>query len=199
MNIINQKNSYYLLERVNMSRFYVYRYLREDKTPYYIGKGQGYRAYDSHPRQLRDGVIMDLRPKDKDRIEIIKYFDLEEDALSYEKELIATLPNLHNILEGGSQPPNHKGKTRSKETRQKISESKKGDKNPAKRPEVREKNRLAHLGRKHSEETIEKMKNRPGPNKGKTFSEEYRQKLRDAKIGKPWSEARRQAQVNKNK
>lgn len=71
-----------------------------------------------------------------------------------------------------------------------------GDKNPAKRPEVREKMSLNHLGKSvwnkgktgiYSEETIRKMRlghlGKPSPNKGKKlspFSEETKQKMREA-------------------
>lgn len=179
-----------------MSSFYVYQYLREDNTPYYIGKGKGARAYASHFRQIKEGVTIDLKPKDVNKIEILKYFDLEEEALAYERELIATLPNLHNILEGGSQPPNHKGRSRSEATRKKMSESKKGERNPSKRPEVKAKISKTLTGRKNPEHS-ERMKGRPSPRKGCTLSEETKKKKSDVMKGKPWSEKRKQAQMLK--
>jgi hypothetical protein len=64
--------------------YYCYAYLREDGTPYYIGKGKGQRAYLKHPRA--NGL--DLRPKDKNRIVILKEFEDEFSAYQYEMEMI---------------------------------------------------------------------------------------------------------------
>jgi len=66
----------------------------------------------------------------------------------------------------------------------------KGDKNPAKRPEVRAKLSKAATGRKHSEETKQKMSERMKKNpinywQGKKRSEETKQKIRLSKLANP--------------
>jgi hypothetical protein len=45
--------------------YYTYAYLREDRTPYYVGKGRGARAY----RKNRVGV---KPPKNKNKILVLK-------------------------------------------------------------------------------------------------------------------------------
>lgn len=62
------------------------------------------------------------------------------------------------------------GKNRvcSDETREKIRQSKLGDKNPMKRPEVRLKNSLSHIGK-------------PSPKKGKPMKEDAKQKMIETK------------------
>lgn len=66
------------------SGFYVYAYLREDTTPYYIGKGKGVRAWH-HTNHS------DIKPpRDKTRI-VVLWQDLDEEfALEMEVLLIAT-------------------------------------------------------------------------------------------------------------
>ena len=63
--------------------YYTYAYLREDKTPYYIGKGYGRRAYKKSKKQ---GINL---PKDKSRIIFLKQNLTEEEAFKHEIYMIA--------------------------------------------------------------------------------------------------------------
>ena len=81
--------------------YYTYAYLREDRTPYYVGKGKGTRAY----RKDRVGV---KPPNNKNRILILKKDITEEEAFKHEKYMIAVFGRkdlgtgiLHNRTDGG--------------------------------------------------------------------------------------------------
>jgi hypothetical protein len=66
---------------VNLNRFYTYAYLREDKTPYYIGKGTRYRAFVKAKKYFQP-------PKDKSRIIYLKQNLTEEEAFRHEIYMI---------------------------------------------------------------------------------------------------------------
>ena len=81
-------------------RFYTYAYLREDRTPYYIGKGNDRRLYKKH-----NGFNP---PKDKSRIIFLKQNLTEEEAFRHEKYMISVFGRkdlgtgiLHNKTDGG--------------------------------------------------------------------------------------------------
>ena len=76
-----------------MKTYYTYAYLRENGTPYYIGKGTGRRAYHKNHNVPRPS---------KDKILFLKKNLSEEDALKHEKYLISILDNLLNRKSGGS-------------------------------------------------------------------------------------------------
>ena len=56
------------------NRFYIYHWLREDGTPYYVGKGQTNRATDKRRRYIPS----------PDRIKIVKDNLTEQQALDLE-------------------------------------------------------------------------------------------------------------------
>ena len=85
----------------NPNRFYTYAYLREDRTPYYIGKGKGNRAFIKN----RKGVNP---PKGITRIIFLKQNLNEEEAFKHEIYMIAVFGRkdlgtgiLHNKTDGG--------------------------------------------------------------------------------------------------
>lgn len=138
--------------------FYTYAYLREDGTPYYIGKGKGKRAYHPYNRHAKC--------PSQDRILFLKKNLTEEEAIKHEIYMIAVLGRrdlgtgiLHNFTDGGE---GKAGLKDSLETRKKKSETKLGEKNPMfgktgkdhprfKQPhtdEVKQLISLCHIGRK---------------------------------------------------
>jgi hypothetical protein len=79
--------------------YYTYAYLREDRTPYYIGKGTGYRINDKKR-------TIHIPPRDR-RL-ILKTFDNEEDAFKHEIYMISLYGRkdlgtgiLRNLTDGG--------------------------------------------------------------------------------------------------
>ena len=90
------------------SLYYVYSYLREDGTPYYVGKGKGYRAW-SHSKRER----IRTQP-DKNRIKIIAHRLSEFEAHQLEISLIKLYGrknigtgSLHNGTSGGEGTSGH--------------------------------------------------------------------------------------------
>jgi len=161
-----------------MDIYYVYQYLREDLTPYYIGKGSNGRAY-SNCRAIP-------KPRDKNRIQIIANGLAEADALLLETNLIQHYGRidlgtgiLRNMTDGGD---GVMGKVWSKQSKLAVSKAKtewhkqndtSGRNNPM-------------YGQKHSQEVRDASReralrtgfvgNRRGsesPHKGKTYIEVY--------------------------
>ena len=184
--------------------YYTYAYLREDKTPYYIGKGKGNRAYKRCKTDIKP-------PKDKTRIIFLKQNLTEEKAFKHEIYMIAVFGRkdlgtgiLYNKTDGGEGvsgailSEEHKrkisqaqsGRTHSEKSKRKMSEALKGKTRPPCSDEHRRKLSEAKKGNKHM--------------LGKTFSEETRRKLSEAHKGKskpPRSEETRRkiSEINKGR
>jgi hypothetical protein len=104
--------------------FYTYLWLREDGTPYYVGKGKGNRGFESKSHRH------ECPPKE--RI-IIQSWDSEEEAFEAEKFLIAHYGRidlstgcLRNLTDGGENPPSWKGRKRTKENCEKVGNANRG-------------------------------------------------------------------------
>lgn len=111
--------------------YYVYAYVREDSTPYYIGKGKDRRAYQSHKRS--NGA--DLLPKDKSKIVMLHENLSEQEAFDLEKNLILEYGRkdlgtgiLQNMTEGGEGNRKAGYTLWSEEDKQRMSELRKGKK-----------------------------------------------------------------------
>jgi hypothetical protein len=160
--------------------YYVYSYLREDLSPYYIGKGTKGRAYASANHRIK-------APKNKERIYIIKDNLTEKEAYDLEKLYILIFGRvdletgiLRNLSDGGEGPTGYKTKP---EQRRKIALSRMGEKHPlygiSPSKETREKQRQALQGRFVGEKN---------PMYNQTHTEENRKKISDRHKGVPKTE-----------
>ena len=152
--------------------YYTYAYLREDKTPYYIGKGSGNRAYATHYNTY-------VPPKE--RILILKDNLTEEEAFKHEIYMINVYGRkdlrtgiLWNRTDGGDGSSGHK---HTEEMRKLISQKTK----EGMTPEVRKKLSKSSMGKVLSEETKKKMSIRM---KGKVWTRDEVERRRNTRCNK---------------
>jgi len=170
---------------MSKNNYYVYAYLREDGTPYYIGKGKGRRAYNKH---------INIKVPPKERITYLEKNLNEEQSFEKEKEYIlkygrkdnqtGILRNLSNGGEGQS------GYRHREEDRKKISSTlldsyrnghrvisnehkdiiSKTHRNKSISEYTRQVLREINTGKKHTEETIAKIRENSPYYQGESFT-----------------------------
>ncbi|MDW7641094.1 MAG: NUMOD3 domain-containing DNA-binding protein [Nitrosarchaeum sp.] len=168
--------------------YYTYAYLREDRTPYYIGKGKGSRIYRK-TRRIKP-------PKDKSRIIFLKQNLTEEEAFKHEIYMIAVFGRidlrtgiLHNMTNGGE---GGSGRVLSEETRRKLSDANRGKNHPnyGKTTSLETKAKMSASKKNMSDETRAKYSaantGENHPFYGKTHSPETRAKYSTARKGRKW-------------
>jgi len=169
--------------------YYTYAYLREDRTPYYIGKGTGNRIYKKGTGEVSP-------PKDKSRIIYLKQNLTEEEAFKHEIYMIDVFGRkdlgtgiLHNKTDGGD---GVSGWVPSEETRRKSSDAQKGKTGRLNKTHSEEsKRKMSDAHKNPSEETRRKrseaLKGKTAWNKGKSASEETKRK-RSESLKKWWAD-----------
>ena len=155
-------------------RFYTYAYLREDRTPYYIGKGQRRRLYENSGKPC-------VTPKDKNQIIFLKQNLTEQEAFKHEIYMIAVFGRkdlhtgiLYNKSDGGD---GTSGWVPSSETREKMSKVHKGKKLSPEHKEILINSRKGKVNTKKHNESISKALT------GITRSIETKDKISKSKLG----------------
>ena len=166
----------------NTDSFYTYLWLRDDGTPYYVGKGSGRRAF-RRGAPPSERVLIQEHPSERDafvaEIFLIAYYGRKDLGTG-------CLINLKDGGQGGSNP--------SEETREKMSSARAGKKLGPLSAEHKEK--LSAIGKRRvcSDETRAKLSAAGKRRKKKPFSTEHREKLSLAQKGKnkkPFSDEHR--------
>jgi hypothetical protein len=151
------------------SIYYTYAYLREDGTPYYIGKGKGKRAYEKKHNAYVPS---------KNRVLFLKQNLTEEEAFKHEIYMISVFGRkdlgvgiLYNLTDGGDGPS---GYIHSEESRKQMGDRRRGKKRPRHSKVMKEKssimsyneNKQKQLREKYPPEKIAELYNQ-----GKTLRE----------------------------
>lgn len=171
--------------------FYTYLWLREDGTPYYVGKGSGRRAFMNENHNVK-------RPEHRYLI-LVQEFPTEEDAFIAEVFLIAYYGRkdrkkgpLLNFSDGGESGtagaiPWNKGLKHTEDTKRKIKETCKAlEENIGTRVKGKPwsaARRSAHISRKGIPWTAKR--------RAVVITEKARENMGLSHKGKPWSDARR--------
>ena len=171
--------------------FYTYMWLREDGTPYYVGKGSGDRACAWHKR-------MGNAPKGR----VVVYIALDEDeAFEMEKLLIWYYGRkdlgtgcLRNLSDGGENPPKKFGNTH----RKGHSAWNKGLKG-ALQHSAETRSNMSRIRKEKPTSTVWKTGHEAW-NKGLSPSAETRKRIGESGLGRtPWNKGTKGVQVAWNK
>lgn len=174
------------------SGFYVYAYLRQDNTPYYIGKGRNIRAWNQHDKGIHP-------PKDHTKIVILESNLTDIGSLALERRYIQWYGRkdigtgiLRNLTDGGDGSAGYVATT---ETRLKLSKALSGKKHKPRTKEHCEALSKALLGKKLSEDHPFRAENKIPWNKGLfghfTQPEESNEKRSEALKGRvPWNKGK---------
>ena len=154
-----------------MKEYYTYAYLREDGTPYYIGKGKRKRLYVNHQRRKSNCISV---PKDKSKIIFLKQNLSEEEAFKHEIYMISVFGRkdlktgiLHNRTDGGE---GASGAVRSEKFKKNLSEMRRGK---VLSEETKQKISIANKGKQTW--------------LGRNLTEEHKKKCSKSKIGNTWN------------
>jgi hypothetical protein len=179
------KNNFYIYVYLDIRKpgKYIYGKYNFNYEPFYVGKGNNYRcfAHLSEAYNFRDfnkhkcNIIRKIKKETKTDPKIIKLFkNLNSNiAKKLEMKVISTIGRhdlktgpLTNQTDGGDGATGH---TTSEHTRKLLRISKIGNKNPAKRKEVRKKLSYAAKNRKYTKEWIENIRKSTSGSKNPRF------------------------------
>lgn len=162
---------------MNHTDYYIYFYLRDDGSPYYVGRGRRHRAFSKHVRSNK----VDLKPKDRNNIVFIETGLNKLESIEKEKFYIAKYGRkefggiLLNIREGGDDfadwTPEMRKALAIRQTGRKLSE------------ETKRKMSISAKGKKKSKESILKSIATRRQNGGYDISEETRKLMSESRKG----------------